>query len=100
MRSAESSCALLSDSRKTSGRSQRAVTILYFVHVEYMDYVYGASRVLTVFISVAGPYGGGRPVDPLISLELRPLPGRRVKPAVHTGPCPGAERLALRHIMK
>ena len=40
------------------------------VHVEYMDYVYGASRVLTVFISVAGPYEGGRPVDPLISLEL------------------------------
>jgi hypothetical protein len=39
-----------------------------FVHVEYMDYVYGASRVLTVFISVAGPYGGGRLVDPLISL--------------------------------
>eukprot|EP01047_Picozoa_sp_COSAG01_P052489 COSAG01_NODE_5525_length_4205_cov_68.353629_5_plen_33_part_00 len=23
---------------------------LYIVHVEYMDYVYGASRVLTVFI--------------------------------------------------
>jgi hypothetical protein len=53
------------------GDQLRSVTIVpYIVHVEYMDYVYGASRVLTVFISVAGPYGGGRPVDPLISLEL------------------------------
>mgnify|MGYP006879323393 CR=1 FL=1 len=25
-------------------------SVVYIVHVEYMDYVYGASRVLTVFI--------------------------------------------------
>jgi hypothetical protein len=31
---------------------------IYIVHVEYMDYVYGASRVLTVFTIAAGPYGG------------------------------------------
>mgnify|MGYP004129913149 CR=1 FL=1 len=27
-----------------------AIFMQYIVHVEYMDYVYGASRVLTVFI--------------------------------------------------
>eukprot|EP01049_Picozoa_sp_SAG25_P018952 SAG25_NODE_5712_length_628_cov_0.879017_1_plen_167_part_10 len=37
--------------------------VKYIVHdnVEYMDYVYGASHVLTVFISVADPHGRGRP---------------------------------------
>eukprot|EP01047_Picozoa_sp_COSAG01_P011209 COSAG01_NODE_489_length_16370_cov_7.973818_19_plen_58_part_00 len=26
------------------------MVVVYIVHVEYMDYVYGASRVLTLFI--------------------------------------------------
>jgi hypothetical protein len=47
----------------------------YIVHVEYMDYVYGASRVLTVFISVAGPYVTGRPPHPIGSNADQRLPG-------------------------
>jgi hypothetical protein len=30
--------------------SDSGIPLQYFVHVEYMDYVYGTSRVLTVFI--------------------------------------------------